>query len=127
MMYNSLSNWCIKTRILSSLVDQVNWTHSEWHNILLICSKIFLWNVSAQVATMKKVMVLQGNMLKTQVLNWRTEYILNLSEKQIMNTCKNFSANFFDKNKCQNCFKPRESHLQSDKDLNKVMHWKKYS
>ena len=46
-----------------------------------------------------------------------TEWISTIPK---MNTCKNFSANFFDKNKCQNCFKPRETHLQSDKDLAKV-------
>jgi len=36
------------------------------------------------------------------------------------NPCKNFSPNIFDKNKCQNCFRPRETHLQSDKDLSKA-------
>lgn len=36
------------------------------------------------------------------------------------NPCKKFQANIFNKSKCQNCFKPRESHLLSDEDLNQV-------
>nr|CAB3228441.1 trichohyalin [Phallusia mammillata] len=36
------------------------------------------------------------------------------------NPCKNFAPNIFNKNKCQNCFRPRETHLQSDKDLSKA-------
>ncbi|KAF7709050.1 trichohyalin isoform X3 [Silurus meridionalis] len=32
------------------------------------------------------------------------------------NTCRKFQANIFNKSKCQNCFKPRESHLLSDDD-----------
>uniref|UniRef100_A0A2K6CX14 Myosin phosphatase Rho interacting protein n=1 Tax=Macaca nemestrina TaxID=9545 RepID=A0A2K6CX14_MACNE len=28
-----------------------------------------------------------------------------------------FQANIFNKSKCQNCFKPRESHLLNDEDL----------
>ncbi|XP_068099668.1 myosin phosphatase Rho-interacting protein isoform X9 [Hyperolius riggenbachi] len=34
--------------------------------------------------------------------------------------CKKFQANIFNKSKCQNCFKPRESHLLSDQDLNQA-------
>ncbi|KAM4716123.1 uncharacterized protein FYW61_018761 isoform 2-T3 [Anableps anableps] len=33
------------------------------------------------------------------------------------NTCRKFQANFFNKSKCQNCFKPRELHLLTDQDL----------
>ena len=36
------------------------------------------------------------------------------------NPCKNFAPNVFNKNKCLNCFKSRDTHLKSDKDLNKV-------
>ncbi|CAH2307759.1 myosin phosphatase Rho-interacting isoform X5 [Pelobates cultripes] len=36
------------------------------------------------------------------------------------NPCKKFQANIFNKSKCQNCFKPRESHLLSDQDLNQA-------
>ncbi|KAM9488650.1 myosin phosphatase Rho-interacting protein isoform 3-T3 [Clarias gariepinus] len=32
------------------------------------------------------------------------------------NTCRKFEANIFNKSKCQNCFKPRESHLLTDDD-----------
>ncbi|XP_037610306.1 myosin phosphatase Rho-interacting protein isoform X2 [Sebastes umbrosus] len=31
--------------------------------------------------------------------------------------CRKFQANFFNKSKCQNCFKPRELHLLTDQDL----------
>ncbi|XP_044517587.1 myosin phosphatase Rho-interacting protein isoform X2 [Gracilinanus agilis] len=34
------------------------------------------------------------------------------------NPCRKFQANIFNKSKCQNCFKPRESHLLNDEDLN---------
>ncbi|XP_070091068.1 myosin phosphatase Rho-interacting protein-like isoform X2 [Equus caballus] len=33
------------------------------------------------------------------------------------NPCGKFQANIFNNSKCQNCFKPRESHLLNDKDL----------
>ncbi|XP_023440748.2 LOW QUALITY PROTEIN: myosin phosphatase Rho-interacting protein [Dasypus novemcinctus] len=33
------------------------------------------------------------------------------------NPCRKFQANIFYKSKCQNCFKPRESHLLNDEDL----------
>ncbi|XP_053419196.1 myosin phosphatase Rho-interacting protein isoform X2 [Nycticebus coucang] len=33
------------------------------------------------------------------------------------NPCRKFQANIFNKSKCQNCFKPRESHLLNDEDL----------
>ncbi|RVE59900.1 hypothetical protein OJAV_G00193410 [Oryzias javanicus] len=33
------------------------------------------------------------------------------------NPCRKFQANFFNKSKCQNCFKPRELHLMTDQDL----------
>uniref|UniRef100_UPI00358E33A6 myosin phosphatase Rho-interacting protein-like isoform X2 n=1 Tax=Myxine glutinosa TaxID=7769 RepID=UPI00358E33A6 len=36
------------------------------------------------------------------------------------NPCRKFQANIFNKTKCQNCFKPRESHLLSDEDLNQA-------
>ncbi|KAJ7984546.1 hypothetical protein DPEC_G00355920 [Dallia pectoralis] len=36
------------------------------------------------------------------------------------NHCRKFQANIFNKSKCQNCFKPRESHLLSDEDLNQA-------
>ncbi|XP_033908755.1 myosin phosphatase Rho-interacting protein isoform X8 [Acipenser ruthenus] len=36
------------------------------------------------------------------------------------NPCRRFQANIFNKSKCQNCFKPRESHLLNDEDLNKA-------
>ncbi|KAK6481877.1 myosin phosphatase Rho-interacting protein-like [Huso huso] len=36
------------------------------------------------------------------------------------NSCRKFQANIFNKSKCQNCFKPRESHLLNDEDLNKA-------
>ena len=36
------------------------------------------------------------------------------------NPCKNFAANIFDKSKCQNCFKPRDTHAHLAKDLSKV-------
>ncbi|XP_054913734.1 227 kDa spindle- and centromere-associated protein isoform X4 [Poeciliopsis prolifica] len=36
------------------------------------------------------------------------------------NVCRKFQANIFNKSKCQNCFKPRESHLLSDEDLNQA-------
>lgn len=36
------------------------------------------------------------------------------------NTCRKFQANFFNKSKCQNCFKPRELHLLTDQDLTQV-------
>lgn len=44
------------------------------------------------------------------------------------NPCRKFQANIFNKSKCQNCFKPRESHLLNDEDLNQVgsypkTHW----
>ncbi|KAL4617873.1 plectin-like isoform X1 [Arapaima gigas] len=34
------------------------------------------------------------------------------------NPCRKFQANIFNKSKCQNCFKPRESHSLTDEDLN---------
>lgn len=36
------------------------------------------------------------------------------------NPCRKFQANFFNKSKCQNCFKPRELHLLTDQDLTQV-------
>ncbi|XP_056285127.1 uncharacterized protein LOC130203218 isoform X2 [Pseudoliparis swirei] len=36
------------------------------------------------------------------------------------NPCRKFQANIFNKSKCQNCFKPRESHLLTDEDLNQA-------
>uniref|UniRef100_A0A8C5GQD9 Myosin phosphatase Rho-interacting protein-like n=1 Tax=Gouania willdenowi TaxID=441366 RepID=A0A8C5GQD9_GOUWI len=36
------------------------------------------------------------------------------------NSCRKFQANIFNKSKCQNCFKPRESHLLNDEDLNQA-------
>ncbi|XP_018590487.2 myosin phosphatase Rho-interacting protein isoform X2 [Scleropages formosus] len=36
------------------------------------------------------------------------------------NPCRKFQANIFNKSKCQNCFKPRESHSLSDEDLNQA-------
>ncbi|KAM4716324.1 myosin phosphatase Rho-interacting protein isoform 2-T2 [Anableps anableps] len=36
------------------------------------------------------------------------------------NACGKFQANIFNKSKCQNCFKPRESHLLNDEDLNQA-------
>ncbi|XP_062416259.1 myosin phosphatase Rho-interacting protein isoform X3 [Pungitius pungitius] len=33
------------------------------------------------------------------------------------NPCRKFQPNFFNKSKCQNCFKPRELHLLTDQDL----------
>ncbi|XP_055085280.1 myosin phosphatase Rho-interacting protein isoform X10 [Periophthalmus magnuspinnatus] len=39
------------------------------------------------------------------------------------NACRKFQANIFNKSKCQNCFKPRESHLLIDEDLNQS-HWR---
>ncbi|XP_040922370.1 centromere-associated protein E isoform X3 [Toxotes jaculatrix] len=36
------------------------------------------------------------------------------------NACRKFQANIFNKSKCQNCFKPRESHLMNDEDLNQA-------
>lgn len=50
---------------------------------------------------------------------------VNMSFKD--NPCRKFQANIFNKSKCQNCFKPRESHLLNDEDLNQVnkctLHW----
>ncbi|KAG7507656.1 hypothetical protein JOB18_040953 [Solea senegalensis] len=37
-----------------------------------------------------------------------------------MSSCRKFQANIFNKSKCQNCFKPRESHLLNDKDSNQA-------
>lgn len=39
------------------------------------------------------------------------------------NPCRKFQANIFNKSKCQNCFKPRESHLLNDEDLTQVSGW----
>ncbi|KAJ8245817.1 hypothetical protein GJAV_G00260620 [Gymnothorax javanicus] len=36
------------------------------------------------------------------------------------NSCRKFQANIFNKSKCQNCFKPRESHLLNDEDMNQA-------
>lgn len=36
------------------------------------------------------------------------------------NACRKFQANIFNKSKCQNCFKPRESHLLNEEDLSQV-------
>ncbi|KAM4526341.1 myosin phosphatase Rho-interacting protein [Fundulus diaphanus] len=36
------------------------------------------------------------------------------------NACRKFQANIFNKSKCQNCFKPRESHLLNDEDLSQA-------
>ncbi|XP_049730730.1 myosin phosphatase Rho-interacting protein isoform X8 [Elephas maximus indicus] len=36
------------------------------------------------------------------------------------NPCRKFQANIFNKSKCQNCFKPRESHLLNDEDLSQA-------
>uniref|UniRef100_A0A3Q3IBP8 PH domain-containing protein n=1 Tax=Monopterus albus TaxID=43700 RepID=A0A3Q3IBP8_MONAL len=36
------------------------------------------------------------------------------------NPCRKFQANIFNKSKCQNCFRPRESHLLNDEDLNQA-------
>uniref|UniRef100_A0A8C6P457 Uncharacterized protein n=1 Tax=Nothobranchius furzeri TaxID=105023 RepID=A0A8C6P457_NOTFU len=36
------------------------------------------------------------------------------------NPCRKFQPNFFNKSKCQNCFKPRELHLLTDQDLIQV-------
>uniref|UniRef100_A0AAY5EBW2 PH domain-containing protein n=1 Tax=Electrophorus electricus TaxID=8005 RepID=A0AAY5EBW2_ELEEL len=33
------------------------------------------------------------------------------------NPCRKFQANIFNKSKCQNCFRPRESHLLDDEDF----------
>uniref|UniRef100_A0A803SYL3 Myosin phosphatase Rho interacting protein n=1 Tax=Anolis carolinensis TaxID=28377 RepID=A0A803SYL3_ANOCA len=41
------------------------------------------------------------------------------------NPCRKFQANIFNKSKCQNCFKPRESHLLNDEDLNQVKSYSK--
>uniref|UniRef100_A0A8C4ZQ89 PH domain-containing protein n=1 Tax=Gadus morhua TaxID=8049 RepID=A0A8C4ZQ89_GADMO len=37
-----------------------------------------------------------------------------MSVDKAANPCNKFQANIFNKNKCQNCFKPRELHLMSD-------------
>lgn len=42
------------------------------------------------------------------------------------NPCRKFQANIFNKSKCQNCFKPRESHLLNDEDLNQVNQFNLY-
>ncbi|KAK1794826.1 hypothetical protein P4O66_009896, partial [Electrophorus voltai] len=39
----------------------------------------------------------------------------NMSAKE--NPCRKFQANIFNKSKCQNCFRPRESHLLDDEDF----------
>ncbi|XP_039598385.1 myosin phosphatase Rho-interacting protein-like [Polypterus senegalus] len=36
------------------------------------------------------------------------------------NPCRKFQANIFNKSKCQNCFKPRESHALIDEDLSQA-------
>ncbi|XP_053722824.1 uncharacterized protein si:ch73-103b11.2 isoform X3 [Synchiropus splendidus] len=36
------------------------------------------------------------------------------------NPCRKFQANIFNKSKCQNCFKPRESHILNDEDLSQA-------
>ncbi|XP_035254538.1 rootletin-like isoform X1 [Anguilla anguilla] len=36
------------------------------------------------------------------------------------NACRKFQANIFNKSKCQNCFKPRESHLLNAEDLSQA-------
>ncbi|XP_043945224.1 myosin phosphatase Rho-interacting protein isoform X7 [Protopterus annectens] len=36
------------------------------------------------------------------------------------NPCRKFQANIFNKSKCQNCFKPRESHLLNDEDFSQA-------
>ncbi|KAF0025328.1 hypothetical protein F2P81_022209 [Scophthalmus maximus] len=36
------------------------------------------------------------------------------------NPCRKFQANIFNKSKCQNCFRPRESHSLNDEDLNQA-------
>ncbi|XP_030622933.1 myosin phosphatase Rho-interacting protein isoform X2 [Chanos chanos] len=36
------------------------------------------------------------------------------------NPCRKFQANIFNKSKCQNCFKPRESHLLNDEDCSQA-------
>ncbi|XP_062914677.1 myosin phosphatase Rho-interacting protein-like isoform X6 [Mobula hypostoma] len=35
--------------------------------------------------------------------------------------CRKFQANVFNRSKCQNCFKARQSHLASDQDLNQIV------
>uniref|UniRef100_A0A3B1JQ91 Uncharacterized protein n=1 Tax=Astyanax mexicanus TaxID=7994 RepID=A0A3B1JQ91_ASTMX len=34
--------------------------------------------------------------------------------------CRKFQANMFNKSKCQNCFRPRDTHLLTDEDLTQV-------
>ena len=36
-----------------------------------------------------------------------------MAERSSSLACKKFSANVFDKNKCQNCFKPKDAHNTS--------------
>ncbi|KAI3365662.1 hypothetical protein L3Q82_010731, partial [Scortum barcoo] len=45
-------------------------------------------------------------------------FLTSMSLKE--NPCRKFQANIFNKSKCQNCFKPRESHLLNDEDLNQA-------
>ncbi|XP_071321106.1 myosin phosphatase Rho-interacting protein-like [Trachinotus anak] len=40
----------------------------------------------------------------------------NMSAEKAASPCDRFQANIFNKSKCQNCFKPRELHLLSDRD-----------
>ncbi|KAM9716378.1 myosin phosphatase Rho-interacting protein isoform 3-T3 [Menidia menidia] len=42
---------------------------------------------------------------------------VNIMSAAKENPCRKFQANFFNKSKCQNCFKPRELHLLTDQDL----------
>lgn len=42
------------------------------------------------------------------------------------NPCRKFQANIFNKSKCQNCFKPRESHLLNEEDLTQVCYYYYY-
>ena len=43
-----------------------------------------------------------------------------MSVDKAANPCNKFQANIFNKNKCQNCFKPRELHLMSDDEREQV-------
>lgn len=44
----------------------------------------------------------------------------NMSAEKTASPCNKFQANIFNKTKCQNCFKSRELHLLTDRDMEQV-------
>ncbi|XP_038156999.1 sporulation-specific protein 15 isoform X4 [Cyprinodon tularosa] len=82
------------------------------------------WEAEISLRTFEDCLLKQGLLLFIYYYIFVLFYELspipltNMSLKE--NACRKFQANIFNKSKCQNCFKPRESHLLNDEDLNQA-------